>query len=323
MLPDPSQENQLPFDSFKGKENQAQNINEQASELIFLGKEVQPNSRSLEQPSNSTIVGDLFEQHLAVCQENNTKNSKTSDTNKAVLGFEERETDLINKTLETARVKVDSSTDSVPNSKDSDNEYGLPDFFQTAWNRMELALKQDLLTSKTTWSNVNNSALNFARQELAKSVRCYIDKRLKELANIQEQTIKARIDAEAEVKATEKLRRKIDYILAEEKRLEQVEREQEQAERRDKQIRDRWKYRFYIARRSRNIIAFLVFWGAICFYWGGVALINTPKIVVCDNRSSPCYYLRYWGMKYTVADLNKYKNPKPTKCKIGRCKISK
>lgn len=302
-MPNSRQEHQLPFDKFEVEKKQTPNVANQVFEPKYPDKKIQPNSVNIEQTSNSAITSlsyanaqELEEQHLAAWQETNTKNSQSSDPHEA-----------------------DTSFRSFLNTKRSDNEYDLPEFLQTAWNRIESKLKKDLVTSKTTWNNASNSTLNLARQELAKSIQHYINQRLKELAIIQEQTVKNRIDAEAEVKATQKLKRKMEYVLAEEKRLEQAQTEQEQAERRDKQMRDRWKYWFYIAGRSRNIIALLLLWGAICFYWGGVTLISTPKIVVCNNRSSPCYYLRYWGIKYTVTDLNKIKNSRYDRCKRGMC----
>lgn len=276
------QEHQSPFDKFEAKENQTPNVAEQVEEpKFYLDQEIQPFLNN-EPPNNNAIALELYEQYLAAWQETNTKTSHF-DTDKAVLALEQHEESFTNKLLENAQVKADSSFRSTLNSTYLNNLYDLPDFFLAAWDRIETELKKDLVTNKTTWNNVSNSALNLVRQELAKSVQCYIDERLKELAVIQEQAIKTRIDAEVEVKVTQKLRKKIEYVLAEEERLEQAQREQEQAERRDKQMRDRWKYWFYVAARLRNIIAFLLLWGAICFYWGGSS-IDTPKVVHCSKR---------------------------------------
>lgn len=217
------------------------------------------------------------------------KDNRTTNALKQVLRAEQHETSITIQTPKPTQVEADASAASFLKCKYLDSEYDIAQLLKSALDQMEESLKtecstKDLLTSKINWQKAKNNTLNLVHEELTKSIQYYIDERLKELANIQDQTIEARINKESEVKAIEKLRRKIEYVLAEEKLLEQAEIVQEQAERRDKQMRDRWKYWFYIAGRLTNIIALLLLWGSVCFYSGRATSINTPKTVFCGNR---------------------------------------
>lgn len=122
-----------------------------------------------------------------------------------------------------------------------------------------------------------------------------------------------RVQKDARIKATQMLQKSQEWVQTENKRLQQEEQQLQHVERKNQERRNWWEWIFGIVRRSTNTTAFFFIWGAVCFGWGGVALMATPKIVVCNNRSSPCYYFRLWQAKYTDADLKRWQCSKTQK----------